>query len=387
MNISQISDICTGCGSCAAICPSAAIRMQPDAQGFLRPAVDAASCTDCGLCADKCPASAPPQVSLHTGFLTGYANDEAIMPTSSSGAIFPVLASEILRRGGIVFGAAFDQSFDVVHTAAESEAELTALCSSKYVQSSISADLYAQVKAALTAGRWVYFSGMPCQVAGLKSYLGREYDTLITQDTACHSVPSPAVWRDYRSTLETRNGGKLTAFSFRNKTAGWEKYYICAKFENGGEFSQPAAKNPYQRGFLKGLYSRSSCFSCKFKGIERCSDITLADYWGVRDIQPEAYHPQGTSLILLHSERGCALLESCKDRLQLRPAAAGALTWNSAMLRPIQKPARYDEFWVEYGQETFEELVSACCEPTKEEAAKERWKRSLLARAIRRLMR
>ena len=255
------------------------------------------------------------------------------------------------------------------------------------MQSSIPADIYAQAKAALTAGRWVYFSGMPCQVAGLKNYLSREYETLITQDTACHSVPSPMIWKDYRSALETQNGSKLKSFSFRKKATGWENYHIHAAFENRREFLQLAAKNPYQRGFIKGLYSRGSCFDCKFKGIERCSDITLADYWGVKGIQPEAYHPQGTSLVLLHSEKGRALLERCKDRLQTCPAAEGALTWNPAMLRPIQKPARYDEFWAGYEQKPFAELVSACCEPTKEEAAKERWNRSLLARVIRRLTR
>ena len=114
---------------------------------------------------------------------------------------------------------------------------------------------------------------------------------------------------------------------------------------------------------------------------------SLSNMFDKPTIQPEAYHPQGTSLVLLHSEKGRALLERCKDRLQICPAAEGALTWNSAMLRPIQKPARYNEFWAEYGQKTLAELVSACCEPTKEEAAKERWNRSLLARAIRRLTR
>lgn len=361
--------------------------MQPDEHGFLYPTVDTVKCTDCGLCARKCPVSTPPQVSACTDVLTGYAKDETLLSDSSSGAIFPALAAEIIRRGGIVFGAAFDKKFDVVHTSAETLSELAALCSSKYVQSRIPADCYSQVKQTLAAERWVYFSGMPCQVAALKSYLGREYKTLITQDTACHSVPSPMVWKDYVTTLEKQYVGKLTSFSFRNKATGWEVYHIHAAFDNGREFAQPAAESPYQRGFIKGLYSRSSCFVCKFKGIERCSDITLADYWGVKGIQPEAYNPQGTSLILLHSDRGRALLESCRDKLQIITAADGAFAYNPAVLTPIQKSARYDEFWAGYNKMPFDDLISACCEPTKEELTKERWNRSLLARAIHRLTR
>ena len=246
---------------------------------------------------------------------------------------------------------------------------------------------YSQVKRALSAGRWVYFSGVPCQVAALKNYLGREYETLVTQDTACHSVPSPMVWKDYMAALEKQHDGKLTSFSFRNKANGWEGYYIRAEFDNGEKFQQPAAENPYQRGFLKGLYSRSSCFSCKFKGVERCSDITLADYWGVKGIQPDAYNPQGTSIILIHSEKGRSLLASCKDELQLQPAAKDAFAFNPAVLTPVEKPARYDEFWEGYGQKPFTDLVSVCCEPTEEELAQERRSKSLLARVMRRLKR
>ena len=385
MNVTQKTDNCTGCGMCTAICPSSAIQMQPDERGFLHPNVDTAKCTDCNFCARKCPVTTPPQVSAHTDLLTGYAKDETLLPSSSSGAIFPVLAAEIIRRGGIVFGAAFDKNFNVVHTTSETLPELISLCSSKYVQSRIPADCYLQTKKALADGRWVYFSGMPCQVAALKNYLGREYETLITQDTACHSVPSPMVWKDYAAALEKQHGGKLTCFSFRNKANGWEDYYIRAEFDSSKVFQQPATENPYQRGFLKGLYSRNSCFSCRFKGVERCSDITLADYWGVKGIQSEAHNPQGTSLILLHNDKGRALLESCRDKLQIITAADGAFAYNPAVLTPIQKPTRYDEFWAGYSKTPFDELVPACCEPTKEERAKERWNKSLLARVIRRL--
>lgn len=387
MNVAQKTDICIGCGMCTAICPSSAIQMQADEHGFLYPTVDAAKCTDCGFCIRKCPISALPQVSAHTNVLTGYAKDKTLLLSSSSGAIFHVLAAEIIRRGGLVFGAAFDGQFHVIHTVAESVEELSALCSSKYVQSRITLDCYSRVKKALSDGRWVYFSGMPCQVAALKSYLSRDYDTLIMQDTACHSVPSPLVWEGYKEELEKQYGGKLTSFSFRNKANGWEAYHIRAAFDNGREFTQPAAENPYQRGFIKGLYSRSSCFVCKFKGIERCSDITLADYWGVKGVQPDAYNPQGTSLVLIHSEKGRSLLEGCKDQLQLQPAAKDAFAFNPAVLAPIQKPARYDEFWEGYGQTSFADLVSACCELTEEELAKERRSKSLLARVMRRLKR
>lgn len=388
MNVSQSPDACTGCGMCSAICQSVAIQMLKDAHGFLYPAVDDVRCTDCGLCARRCPVSTPPKTSTHTDVLAGYAKAEALLHESSSGAIFPVLAAEIIRRGGIVFGAALDQNFDVVHTTAESMTELAVLCSSKYVQSRISTACYAQVKTELSKGRLVYFSGTPCQIAALKSYLGQEYETLITQDIACHSVPAPMVWRNYMAELELRNGGKLKAFSFRWKAADWERYQIHAAFDNGKEFSQPAAENPYQCGFIKGLYSRNSCFSCQFKGVERCSDITLADFWGVKSIQPEAYNERGTSLIMLHSKKGRKLLESCEDQLQTYPVAAdNAFDFNPAILASIQKPARYEEFWSGYRQKPFETLVADCCEPTREERAKEQWEKSLMARVIRRLKR
>lgn len=387
MNITQVFDICTGCGCCAAICPSSAIQMQSDSHGFPYPTIDAKKCTDCSLCVRKCPVSVPPQASIDNDILTGYAKDEALLSASSSGAIFPVLAAEIIQRGGIVFGAAFNREFDVIHTAAQNIPALSALFSSKYVQSSISANCFSQVKEALAADRWVYFSGTPCQIAGLKNYLGREYETLITQDTACHSVPSPMIFKDYCASLETKADSKLTAFSFRNKSTGWENYQISASFADGSTFSQSAAENPYQRGFIRGLYSRDSCFACKFKGISRCSDITLADYWGVKGIQPEAYHPSGTSLIVLHSEKGRALLKCLQNRMEIRPAAEGAFTWNSAMQTSIQKPPRYNEFWSEYGTKPFEALVSSCCAQTKKEATNARWNRSILARCIRCLTR
>lgn len=377
MNITQILDACTGCGVCAAVCPSAAVKMQPDAHGFLRPIVDDAACTDCGLCTEKCPVSVLPQVSVHTDIMTGYAKDGALLPRSSSGAIFPVLAAEIIRRGGLVFGAAFDESFDVVHTVAESMVEISALCSSKYVQGRVPSDCYAQVKAALAVGRWVYFSGLPCQVAALKSYLGRDYETLITQDTACHSVPSPLVWDEYKSGLEKQYGGKLTAFSFRKKANGWEAYHIRAAFDNGREFAQPAAESPYQRGYIKGLYSRSSCFVCKFKGIERCSDITLADYWGVKDIQPEAYNLQGTPSFCCTAKRDEAFWKAARLSCNSSPQSKTRLPLTRRCLHPFKSPSAM----MNSGRATVKRPLPIWFPPAASRP-KKNWRRNAEARAF-----
>lgn len=387
MNVSRTTEACTGCAMCEALCPFEAIQMDADSQGFWYPAVDPGKCTDCGLCAKRCPVMAPVQRSKRTEVLAGYAKEAALLSSSSSGAAFPVFASEILRRGGIVIGAAFDEEFNVIHTVVDSESELAALCGSKYVQSRISKMCYELVRKALGDNRWVYFSGMPCQIAALKSFLGKDEEKLITQDTACHSVPSPMVWQEYLSELKTGKRENIRSFSFRNKDNGWERYRICTEFFDGEVLSRPAAEDPYQKGFIKGLYSRQSCFSCLFKGVERCSDITLADFWGAKGLQPEAYNEQGTSLILLHSEKGRALLEQCEGRLRLWPAVKDAFRFNPAVLKSVQKPERYEEFWTDYKRAPFEQLVEDCCRQTEKEQAIEKRGKSLLARVIRRLKR
>lgn len=378
---------CTACSACASVCPKAAISMVPDGAGFLRPTIEEARCIDCKLCEKVCPVLHQPKVSEHTDARAAYAKDGSLLVGSSSGAIFPILAKYILAQGGMVFGAAFDESFTVRHMGVESVKDLPKLCSSKYVQSELG-QTFREAKVALEAGRLVYFSGTPCQIAGLKSYLKRDHENLITQDLICHSVPSPKIWEDYKSLLEKVHGGKMKSFSFRHKETGWEGYYLRAEFDNGGTFLQKAAESPYQLGFIKGLFSRPSCYSCPFKGVERCSDITLADFWGVSDLLPEAYHPNGTSLVLLHSEKARKLFREIAPEIQAFPADADtALTFNKAARFPAKRPKRYAYFQRKYGKKDFTKLVQYCCQPTVREKLSVFWVRSIPGRAVNKIIR
>lgn len=378
---------CTGCSACASVCPKSAIAMVSDDDGFLRPTVEEERCVDCKLCDKVCPVLHQPTTSGHTDAYAAYGEDVNLLSGSSSGAIFPLLAKHILGQGGLVFGAAFDENFMVKHIGVETIEALSKLCSSKYVQSEIG-QIFREAKAALDTGRLVYFSGTPCQIAGLKSYLKWDYENLITQDLICHSAPSPRVWKDYKHALEEKQIGKMTGFSFRRKENGWESYYIRAEFDNGNTFLQKAGENPYQLGFIKGLYSRPSCYFCPFKGVERCSDITLADFWDVKNVLPEAFNPSGTSLVLLHSEKARKLFQEISSEIHSFPADADvALSFNKAALIPTKQPKRYALFWANYGKKDFTELVQYCCQPTARERLLAFWKRSVPYRAVNKLLR
>ena len=296
---------CTGCGICAQVCPGRCIIMQENNEGFLHPQVDATLCVRCGLCEKMCPVlhTPPYKDKPQPKAFAAHAGCTDVLEQSSSGGVFTLLAMEVLNAGGIVFGASFDENWNVRHVGVETAEELARLRGSKYVQSALG-DTCFQAKQALDAGRQVLFSGTPCQIAGLRRYLKKEYNKLLCVDIICHSVPSPKVWRAFIKDLEDRVGGRLTNVNFRDKRNGWDQYCFRATFENGAEERYRVASNPYMRGFLKDLSTRPSCYHCKFKGISRESDITLGDFWGVQTVIPEAYFEKGTSLVLVNSEKG-----------------------------------------------------------------------------------
>ena len=215
---------CTGCWACANGCPAGCISMEPDEEGFLYPKIDAAACTDCGLCRRICPAarSVPVEGDVPKAYAL-HALDRELLEGSASGGGSALLAQRMLERGGVVFGAVFDEAFLVYHGRIENMAELERFQGSKYPQSAVG-DVYRQTKALLERGTPVLFTGTPCQIAGLRAYLARDYEGLLCQDLICHSVPSPRVWRAYLSELERAHGGRAASVCFRHKAEGWTRY-------------------------------------------------------------------------------------------------------------------------------------------------------------------
>ena len=249
---------CNGCHACYNACPVQAISMQFDAEGFLYPAIDASICIDCGKCDRVCSIQNPPAINPYEEAYACYAKNADEHRTSCSGGTFAVLARQVLRDGGIVAGAAFTPTQDVQHITIASEADLWKLKGTKYVQSTIGS-CYVQVRNYLKCGKKVLFSGTPCQVAGLKAFLGEEYENLITIDLICHGVPSPGIWRRYLK--EVADGEPIALTAFRNKTKGTTNVTLDYRTESGRLIQESYSDSPYIKGFIQNLFVRPSCFA------------------------------------------------------------------------------------------------------------------------------
>ena len=375
-------DSCVGCGACANACPRDCIRMEPDAEGFAYPRVDIDRCVDCGLCENACPVLGFRDLAEDFGSYAVHNRDENAVCASSSGGVFTALAEYVIGRGGVVYGAGFRDDWSVAHLRIECMRELPALQGSKYVQSD-PGTAYMQVKQDLTSGRQVLFSGTPCQVAGLRQYLGQIYDNLLCVDIICHSVPSPMVWNRYLKAL-----GNAVAVNFRDKRDGWQGYYLSVGLDDGGEVLVRGQENRYMRAFIQGLSTRPSCYECQFKGSCRGSDITLGDFWGVEAVCPDALHKSGTSLVLLQSESGRQIFDKISGCLEIKQAdRIEALGNNAAYFAQAKPHHNRNAFFEQLGHVPFEQLVDQLLAPTDRELCRQKWERSFTMRAIRKLMR
>lgn len=313
---------CCGCEACAQICPRKCIALHSDAEGFLYPRVDASLCIDCHLCEKNCPIiNAPTSEHIPLECFAAKNIDSDIRRTSSSGGVFTQLAEKTIAEGGVVFGARFDDNWDVVHSSAESMDELAAFRGSKYVQSHIG-DALKHAAKLLRDGRLVLFSGTPCQIAGLKRYLGKEYPNLITVDFICHGVPSPGVFKQYLEEKIGSGKAQILDIQFRDKSKGWAKYSLCISYLRKGRnrrYIRSVDRDSYLIGFVKDLYLRPSCYDCRFKNLKSGSDITMGDFWGISSLQPEFNDDQGISAIMLNTSKGVEVFKSLDtEKIQVK---------------------------------------------------------------------
>lgn len=376
---------CTGCGACVNACPTDAIHMQEDADGFYYPSLDNTKCIGCLSCERACPADAAFSPEHTPEAYYAFAKQTEICRSSSSGGVFTGLAKQILSRGGLVFGAGYDEQFRVCHQAIENETDLAKLRTSKYVQSD-TGEVFLQAKAALQSGRAVLFTGTPCQIAALRQFLGKAYETLYTQDIICHGVPSPSVWAQY---LAQQHGGKeITAINFRDKTLGWNDFSMKVDYADGASYRELATKDPYERAFLANLTLRPSCYQCQYKTVSRLSDLTLADYWGVELVHPELKGQQGVSLVLLHTEKGKALFSEAAEGLSVgKTDLERATTMNRATTHSVPWHPNRDAFFAARQSEPFAALTERLLRPTVMQRMKKTIRRygSKVKRLIRKI--
>ena len=339
---------CSGCGACSNVCPKQCISMVEDTEGFLYPQIDSTKCIRCDACENVCPIikGKTKKTRGSASSFVAFAKDEQIRLASSSGGLFTLFAEIVIEQGGVVFGASFDESFNVKHTYAESIEDLSKFRGSKYAQSKIG-DSYKAAKAFLDSGRIVFFTGTPCQIGGLYAYLRKDYDNLITQDLICHGVPSPMVWRKYLEYCEKSANSSIKKISFRDKTLGWKHSSLKIDFEDGKTNSTPNDENQYMQVFLKNYCLRPSCYDCAFKTIDRQADITLADawYWGDNDRFGEMDDDKGISAVFINSQKGRTIFERIKDRIEYKHVDSSVLLkHNPAMVSSAKLPSIRDGF-------------------------------------------
>lgn len=332
----KVKEYCCGCTACSSICSHNAILMSPDSLGFLYPIVDYSKCVNCGLCDRVC--------QFHKEY-DRYDNynepkafqfrlyDEQQLKRSQSGGAFYSIARQIIDSNGIVYGAAFTDNWNVVHLRATDIESLKKLRMSKYVQSDLR-DVFPIIKKDLNNGLMVLFSGTSCQVAGLRSFIPHKLqENLICIDLICHGVPSPKVWEDYISFLQSNRKSKIVNACFRDKRFGWHGATESFMFENGIEEFRKTSNYLY----FKGLSIRESCAKCHFTNLRRVGDITIGDQWGVA--KGSKYDDnKGLSLVFINSEKGerfigvlkkHGILERCRISECMQPQLQSPVTINS----------------------------------------------------------
>ena len=356
---------CTGCAVCASICPTNSITMREDKEGFGQPHIDTDTCIKCHMCEKTCPIIKPidNEEKIQTRVYAGQLKNKVDLLEVSSGGAFWALVQTIINQGGVVYGAALMRGIYVKHIRGDNIEAAKVLRRSKYLPSDING-IYKQVAKDLKEDRQVLFSGVGCQIAGLKSFLHKDYDNLFTCDVVCHGIPSMKVWNAYRDEKERKEERKLVDLVFRNKSKGWKNNHYKMTFDDGSVEYCPSVQHPFHKGYLRGLFNRRSCATCPFATLERVSDITLADYW---QYDGPLFNPtNGVSLVCVHSAKGESVLHAASKYMECEPTALDKAIASCRHLThtPLQHPNR-DAFFASLDKCGYMKASTKCMEVKK----------------------
>lgn len=332
---------CCACGACLNVCPKDAISMNEDESGFLYPQIDDTKCINCKMCQRVCAYQNKEEENVPLKTWVAVSKDEETLKKSSSGGTFYTLAKYVVEQSGCAVGAAFDYDFNVHHILAENLNDLHKVQGSKYTQSDTEL-IFREVKKKLVSGKIVLFSGCPCQVAGLKSYLGKEYDNLITIDLICHGVPSNKMFKDYIDIL--KKSKDICEFNFRDKSFGWGIYSSVVD-NNDKKLRVYSSTSSYMYYFLNGVIYRENCYSCKYACKNRPGDITIGDYWGIEREHPELIESKkiddfkGVSVVIANTQKGIKFVDDNADLFKLFDSTfEKASRYNTQ----LNEPTKYD---------------------------------------------
>lgn len=357
---------CYGCRACEQICPTNCISMVEDEEGFNYPVKNETLCIHCDLCKKVCPNVNTNEIDNSTdcsfqpkAYLAIHKNEE-VLDKSSSGGVFSAIVDSFCTDEFVVFGVKFDKDFNAVHTYTDTVKGTEKYRKSKYIQSDIN-ESYKSAEKFLKDGKKVLFTGTPCQIAGLRLYLRKAYPNLFCADIVCHGVPSQKVFNKYKGYLEKKHKGVITSFSFRHKTntpsIGWDSRNIIVEV-NGKTIIENNTQDYYLKGYHKGLFYRRSCYSCKFANPDRVSDITMADFWGVKKLFPNENPHKGVSEVLINTDKGEGILKNMKNSMNLLEIDKNFVIEHTGQLNvPTSLHANRDKFFRFLGTMEFDELV------------------------------
>ena len=365
---------CTLCGSCYNACPVDAISFKTLYLDFLYPAIDNSRCVGCDRCEKSCPILADKQ-EPESGYPIAFAarsRDEEARRKSSSGGVFYELASEILSEGGYICGAVFDDHFHVKHIVSNTQKDLYRMMGSKYAQSDMGM-CFRQIKTLLDEGKNVLFTGCPCQVAGLRTYIGRKHPNLLLVELICHGIPSDHMLQTYIGMQERKYGARLKEMEFRNKEKGWHNSSVRMEFENGRVHSEPMTFDTYMQGYFRGVTLKESCFSCQFRGFKSGSDLTIGDLWGAEISIPDMDDNNGLSAVIVNSEKGTLFLNRSKI-IRRQFEIDKILKYNQSLLTSFDEGAQRTAFYAYTERYDLERAIETFFQETLLQKAKRKFR-------------